>query len=226
MSTRRSASWRPGHGSPVFTGGLPILLQSRDSAGPLGHVAGFPGLGLLRVLRPIPAVSAGDGPSRRSAGCRSGRGPPGWFPRSLLNRSTGSVPNYAPAASPRLRRRPSPWPPGGRYQPAWEFPVPKHRCAQQPSPYPSGSSWWVSLEGLSNAGSLALHLSVLLAGPGPSGGAGPSRLCRGCLPSFPSSPGSDCLQLHQPAATGWRRGSLTPSRFKSASWRSISAPQA
>jgi hypothetical protein len=45
---------------------------------------------------------------------RRGSGPSGWFPRSLLIRSTGSAPSYAPATSPRLRRRPSPWPPDRR----------------------------------------------------------------------------------------------------------------
>jgi hypothetical protein len=40
-----------------------------------------------------------------------------------------------------------------------------------------------------------VHLPVSLAGPGPSGSAGPSRRCRGCLPSFPAFPGSDCPQL-------------------------------
>ena len=32
-----------------------------------------------------------------------------------------------------------------------------------------------------------VHLSVLLAGPGPSGSAGPSRRCQGCCPPPPSS---------------------------------------
>jgi len=52
----------------------------------------------------------------------TGEEPEGWFPRSLSNRSTGSVPSYAPATSPRLRRRPSPWPPDRRHQPAKESP--------------------------------------------------------------------------------------------------------
>ena len=93
LSTRHSASSRSGnrssHGSPVFTSALLRLLGCCGHAGPLRHVTGFPGLGLLRVLRPIPAASAGDGPSRRPAGCWPGRGPPRWFPRSLSNRSTG-----------------------------------------------------------------------------------------------------------------------------------------
>ena len=33
----------------------------------------------------------------------------GWFPRSVSNRLTGSASGYAPATSPRLRRRHSPW---------------------------------------------------------------------------------------------------------------------
>ena len=39
------------------------------------HVTGFPGLGLLRLLHPLPSVSAGDEPSRRSdrSGLRRGR---------------------------------------------------------------------------------------------------------------------------------------------------------
>ena len=70
-----------------------------------------------------------------------------------------------------------------------------------------------------------VHLSVLLAGPGPSGGADPSRRCRGCFRPPRRLPGSGCPQLHQLAATGrWRR-SFTSSRFKSASWRSMSMTQ-
>jgi len=40
-----------------------------------------------------------------------------------------------------------------------------------------------------------VRLSVLLAGPGPSGSAGPSRRCQGCCPPSPSSQGSGCPQL-------------------------------
>src|SRR5680860_85143 len=36
---------------------------------------------------------------------------------------------------------------------------------------------------------MSLHLPVLLAGPGPSDGAGTSRRCRGCLPPSPAFPG-------------------------------------
>ena len=115
---RQKAKW-----STVFTGGLLDQLGGCEHAGPLRHVTGFPGLGLLRVLRPIPVASADDVPSRRPAGCWSGRGPPGWFPRSLPIPLTGSAPSYAPATSPRLRRSPSSWPPGRRLHPTEEFPA-------------------------------------------------------------------------------------------------------
>src|ERR671923_50995 len=39
-----------------------LLLNQTE---PLRHVAGFPGLGLLRALRPLPPASVGDGPSHR-----------------------------------------------------------------------------------------------------------------------------------------------------------------
>ena len=110
------------NGAPVFTSGLRDQQFGCEHTGPLRHVTGFPGLGLLRVLRPIPAASAGNKPSRRPAQCRPVREPVGWFPRSVSNRSTGSAPNYAPATSPRLRRRHSPWPPSRRHQPAKESP--------------------------------------------------------------------------------------------------------
>ena len=43
-----------------------------------------------------------------------------------------------------------------------------------------------------------VHRPVLLAGPRPSGSAGPPRRCRGCLPPSPASPGSGCPQLQPP----------------------------
>ena len=129
------------------------------------------------------------------------------------NRSTGSVLNYAPGTSPRLLRRHSPWPPDRRHHPIQQFPdttsLPCVR-ALQPNPDPPGSSWWFRLEGRSAAGSLSLHLSVLLAGPGPgpgpSGSAGPSRLCQG---SHPHPGNHAALSFNQPAATSWRRCPFT-----------------
>src|SRR5690554_5372941 len=81
-STRASASDRLGHDAPVFTSGLLCLQCRREIAEPLRHAAGFPDLGLLRVLRPTPVASVGDGPSLASEGL------PEWFPCSPQNRST------------------------------------------------------------------------------------------------------------------------------------------
>ena len=67
-STRARPHTRSGHGAPVFTSDLlPFQLARCELAGPLRHVAGFPGLGLLRGLRPTPTASADDGPARRPA---------------------------------------------------------------------------------------------------------------------------------------------------------------
>lgn len=45
---------------------LPFCVCHCDHTGPLRHATGFPGLGLLRVLRPTPARSAGRALSRTS----------------------------------------------------------------------------------------------------------------------------------------------------------------
>ena len=77
----------------------------------------FPPLGLLRVLRPVPPALGRQRtcppPDRLSGGRATG----GWFPRSPLDHSFREVPSYIPVASPRLRRRLSPWPPARPLQP-------------------------------------------------------------------------------------------------------------
>ena len=166
-------------------------------------------------------------PAGQQAAAR--KGPAGWFPRSLPNRSTGSAPSYAPAASPRLRRRPSPWPPDRRHHPAREFP-------DRPRSWPCRSGARCnpaqirqvgaggSLEGRSAAGSSRTPFRL----------AGRTRAiwrCRpvpslsGLLPLSSASPESSCPQLHRPAATDRPRCPLTTARFRSASWRSMSVSQ-
>jgi hypothetical protein len=54
-------------------------------------------------------------------------GPAGWFPRSPDHRLAREVPSSTPAASPRLRRRPSPWPPHRWNQTASESTSPSVR---------------------------------------------------------------------------------------------------
>ena len=216
------------NGAPVFTSGLRDQQFGCEHTGPLRHVTGFPGLGLLRVLRPIPPASASNGPSPRPAQCRPVREPVGWFPRSVSNRSTGSAPNYAPATSPRLRRRHSPWPPDRRHQPTEESPHTTIAVSVCAATRPQ-SARFEPLGLLRSFRTLVPHvrLSVLLAGPGPSGSTDPSRRCQGCYPPEPSVPeGSGCPQLHVPAATSTKRCPPTTARLENASWRSISPTQA
>jgi hypothetical protein len=62
----------------------------------------------------------------------AGWGAVGMVPTFTLDRSTGSTSSSAPAASPRLRRSSSPWPPGRRLRPTEELsarPVPNARCS-------------------------------------------------------------------------------------------------
>ena len=135
------------------------------------------------------------------------------------------MPSYAPATSPRLRRRHSPWPPEPATLTDPEVPNTAEvlvRIAVQPES-----------TGLELAGDLRgvktlvprVHLLLMLAGPRPSGSTGPSRRCRGCLPPSPASPGSGCPQLRYAAATAQRRRSLTSARSHSASWRTRSPSQ-
>jgi hypothetical protein len=63
--------------------------------------------GLLRSLRPTTRPTVGDEPARVPGLAGQGVGGLGWFPRPLHADQPGWAPNYAPAASPRLRRRPS-----------------------------------------------------------------------------------------------------------------------
>src|SRR5437660_2008447 len=118
-STRASASSASGTGAAVLTAGLLAPQQGCTLAVRLRHVDGFPALGLLRGLRPLgsyrpttclPLTCLASRPEGGSRG----------FPRSPLNRSAEEVPSSAPATSPRVRRRPSPWPPCRREHPARE----------------------------------------------------------------------------------------------------------
>src|SRR6266496_5239222 len=68
-STRAPATVGGGNGAPVFTGDL-LAFQDLGCghAAALGHVTGFPGLGLLRRLRPTPRPSADGGPALARSG--------------------------------------------------------------------------------------------------------------------------------------------------------------
>lgn len=64
----------------------------------------------------------------------------------------GRRPSYAPAASPRLRRRHSSWPPDRRHQPAQGVPRPHHRVRTAARPTSAKLEPVDSIERLSNAG--------------------------------------------------------------------------
>jgi hypothetical protein len=91
-----------------------------------------------------------------------------------------------------------------------------------PSPDPPGSSWWFRLEERSAAGSsrtpfrLACRTRTIWQ-------CWPARRCQGCFPPSAASPASGCPQLQWLAATSPRRRPFTTARFKSTSWRSMSA---
>ena len=112
-------------------------------------MAGFPGLGLLRRLRPTRPASADDGPARRPRWRRGPwEGPPGWFPRSLSNRSTGRRPamplRHRHGYAADLHRG---LPTGDITQPRSSPPRQSRRVRAAPSPDPPGSSWWRLLRG-------------------------------------------------------------------------------
>ncbi len=96
----------------------------------------------------------------------AGKGDPETVPTFTMYRSTGSVPSSSPAASPRLRRRPSPWPPHRPHVSGFGVASPcdgSTRTAARPTstrlePVPRlrGFNHWFT----------PLHLSVSLAGPG------------------------------------------------------------
>jgi hypothetical protein len=117
-----------------------------------------------------------------------GLGDRGWFPRSPCNRSVREAPSSTPAASPGLRRRPSPWPPHRRAKPASELTPPLDGFTHcTPARYPPDLSRQ-SYYGASTTGALSLHLLTTLAEPAPSGSTGTSRRCQGRLPPSPAFP--------------------------------------
>ena len=149
----------------------------------------------------------------------------GTVPVFTDRRWTKEEPGYTPAASPRLRHRPSPWPPEPTNVAGPEVAHPEVRQARTaPSPDPPGSSWWDILGGFTHR-FLAYSFSSCSPDPPPSEGAGHAPALSGRLPPSPAPPGSGCPQLHQPAATDQRWRSLTPTRTISASRRTLWYPQ-
>ena len=142
------------------------------------------GLGLLWRLRPLPAPSADGGPAHRRPGRPAGRATLGGFPRSPCTGWRGRCPAVAlqprhgyAADLPRGLRT------GGRYADREVAHQQVMACAAG-RPTSARLEPVHSLEGVRPLVHVVVHLPALLAGPGPSGGAGPSRRCR-AAPALP-----------------------------------------
>jgi hypothetical protein len=178
---------------------------------PFPMYAGSPRLGVLQRLRPAPDRSAVGAPSPRTRRTRASRARSGTVPVFTVVRSTKEEPDYAPAASPRVRRSLS-------SQPPWQLMpttagVPRqnltgaHRFQPRSTRFRAG----VASRGCHTPVPRVL-LSIPLAEPRPSGSADRSRRCQGC-----SHPPRHHPDQAAPSSTAplrrdqWRR-SLTSTR--------------
>ena len=143
-------------------------------------------------MRPAP-------PTRRM---RAARARSGTVPVFTVVRSTKEEPDYAPAASLRVRRSLSSQPPWRLMPTTAGVPCPPtaRQVRAASSPDPPGSSWR-RIKGMSHAGSSRTPLrpasrtqTIWQYWPVPA--------LSGLLPPSPAPPGSGCPQLHRPAATG------------------------
>jgi hypothetical protein len=182
---------------------------------------------------PASEYYGGSAPSRPDRSTVDPTHNPCWRPGSWVRtetvptftalRSTGEEPHFVPAASPWLRRGHSPWPPGGRIHTrpgVVPTPGPRARpvgCAPLPAQIRQieAGRW---LRDVMARVPLVL-LPITLAGPGPSGSSGPSRLCQGCSRPHPAPSGAGCPQLRRPATTGSAVQVSHLHSNNSASWR-------
>ena len=160
---------------------------------------------------PRPTPSADDAPALPHAG-RVRRGRRRTVPTFTRSRSTGEAPSSTPAASPRLRRRHSPWPPCRLTHRDRKFPTTRKPWVRTaPSPHPPDSSWW-SVKGRQTLVP-RVHLPVSLTGPAPSGSASTSRLCQGCSHPPRRLPDQAALSFTQPLRRPGVEGLSPPLNF-------------
>ncbi len=156
---------------------------------------------------------------------RTARARSGTVPVFTVLRSTKEEPDYAPAASLRVRRRLSSQPPWRLMPTAAGVPHPtSDGCAPLPAHVHQVSGWRL-IKGMSHAGSSRTPLrhacrtqTIWQCWPVPA--------LSGLLPPSPAPPGSGCPQLHRPAAT---RSAAKVSHLHSkhsASRRTLSRPGA
>src|SRR6266540_510558 len=156
-------------------------------------------------------------PPARQAG---GKGNLGRVPTFPTCRLTGAVPSFSPAASPRLRRRPSAWPPIRTVSPAPESRCATltRACAACPAHIHQVRGRFWPYGGLTT-GSALLTPSRLASRTQVIWQCRPVPSLSGLLPPSPAPPGSGCPQLQRPAATGRRRSPFTSARTRGTSWR-------
>lgn len=164
--------------------------------------AGFPRLGVLRRLRPVTDRSAVDAPSPDRPLDAADRARSTTVPVFTEVRSSKEEPDYAPAASLRVRRSPSPQPPWQLMPTTSGVPHPNQQdgCAPLPAQIHQISSWR-RIKGVSHAGSSRTPLR-LASRTRTIWQYWPVPALSGLLPPSPASPGSGCPQLRFPAATG------------------------
>src|SRR3954469_18759308 len=223
LSTRARAAAASNSGAPVFTGGLlTFQFLHCELAAALGHVTGFPGLGLLRRLRPTTRRSADGAPSPPRPG-RSGSGTaPRWFPRSPLDRSTGSAAQLFPGGLATTTPQHfivafDPANPGPGRSSLGDC-TSRPRCAPLTGPDPPDSSRRSTFGG-STTGSCTRTPVRLACQARAVWQDRPVLSLSGLLPPGPAPPEPGCSQLHQAAATARRGRTPTSLRSCGASWR-------
>ena len=199
-----ATSW---HSSPRAAGSLPSLAMW----------SAFPTSDYYEGSAPTRAhQSTTDLPATALAGRRGGRPRAGSHVHHAPVDGGGA--QLCPAASPHLRRRPSLWPPHRHSEPASESTTHKWWSCTADRPTSTRLEPACRLRSFTRWFKLRLHLPVTLAGPGPSGGADPSRRCRGC-----SHPHLRPQARTPPSFNGLLRqangGVLHLQRVHGASWR-------
>ena len=142
-----------------------------------------------------------------------GEGDPEMVPTFTMHRSTGEVPSFAPAASPRVRRRPSPWPPHRHSEPASESTTHRRWSCTADRPTSTRLEPASRLRGLYPLVQTAFTPSRLACRTRVVWRCRPVPALSGLLPPSPASPGSGCPQLQRPAATDQRWSPFTSTRY-------------